>query len=865
MILERAFLMKNTLKKKFKNTLQNSFQMIALSALLMSACADATDGTSGDPSANQASPQAGICEPGKCDGVVSTIKNYYSDMRSLNLDDLTQIGAKLATKEINQALSSMPYANLQLSPTSFYGMQKRQVFNEVMVEDINQLQTALTQRLGEESFISLVNRLRVNTLNRLSDAVFAESSFKISSTFQHNWSLASGDSILGELGFIANPSLEAQVIAPYQDQVEAVWQNPLSTMYVAKGFILPTSDEDLLALEPGTSIALRGSGSIGFNLGVGQPLIATAVGDFLTLSAKLSAGARVSLSGDLDVQVIRGEGTDVYLEVGMGNQKLKHFSVALTSGWGIEGLPNFELNLGIAKANLTDIVTKALQKQLNDRLSLFDAQANGGTQSGRFSVARFKFDLSKAGEALSQAIKQGLRGDIRLAQALANRPNSGVEQLLDLSKNYESESSYLGFRFLSMRFFSQEAQDQGMIQISQDGENQTLLFEEIDERGGFFFTERGAKWRQLTSLKTSQNQIVSSQNNARLVILESDRFLSKDQMLDHVDALLIYFMGFDGLYEAVGPSADMLFTWVDDVCTYPTSNGRNAGNDAQLRAEYEECVANISNLPPFSDLPNASRLAAEAFLNHWIDFDFAYEFTSASEVSKQLLALKLGLSGIHEPSNVALTGPKGTLVSEIRFSQQAIDQLMALDAPIKFEQALQQVLTMMRSDRTLGMNEKRSKMQSFISSKSSAIKNISKVYQQIVNQYEQYERISNLKFLDQSQIGDEAQLLLVPQKDPSKAQIAPIAVLKGNLIGQLFTQIVNASSGLREPDQFLMGYALLMLTNPSQIEMLVNYHFDESDEDAIPYQKWNTSIYSRGIGSVIDAGRFNLESLLGAR
>jgi hypothetical protein len=855
-------MIKNKLKYWQKHKLLKTLSTLALSALLLNACADATS----EEEQNTAQSSESVCDPGKCDGVVSKIKDYYSDMRSLSLDDLTQIGARLATKELNQQLSNMPYVNLQLSPTTFYGLERKQVFNEVLIEDINQIQSTLTKRLGEQSFISFVNQLRLNTLQNLgSSSFFAESNFKISSSLNHQWSVVSGDSILGELGFVASPSLEAQVIAPYDDRIEAVWQNPLASLYQSKGFVLPTAHEDIINLLPGTSIALKGSGTIGFNLNVGQPLIASALGDFLTLSARLSAGARVALSGDLDIQVIKGEGDEVFLEVGMSKQRVKHFSLAITSGWGVEGLPKFDLDLGIAKANLSDLVASALQKQLNERLSLFDAQANGGNQSGRFSVARFKFNLSNADESLTQALKQGLKGDIRLAQALANRPNSGVEQLLDLSKNYESESSYLGFRFLSMRFFSAEASDQGMIQIADNGENQTLLFEEIDNRGGFFFTERGAKWRQLTSLKTDKNKIVQAQNNARLVMLESDRFLTKDQILDHVDSLLSYFMGVDGVFNAVGPNADLLFTWVDQVCQYPVSDSSHTGTDSQRRADYEDCVKNIPNLPPFTDLPEASRQAAEAYLNHWIDVDFSADFTPASAVAHQLLDLKLGLSAIHEPSNVALSGPKGNLVSEIRFSQEAVDAILAPDAPAKFELALQQVLYLMRADRTLDMNTKGAKINSFVQSKQNAIKNITKVYQQIVNQYAQYEKVSELKFLELPRIGDEAQLLVVPQKDPNAAQIAPIAVLKGKLVGQLFTQIVNAASGLREPDQFLMGYALLLLTNPSQIEMLIQYHFDKEDDEAIPYQPWDTTIYSRGNGQLIEAGRFNLESLLGAR
>ena len=800
------------------------------------------------------------CPSGKCDGISDDIQDLYSDMRRLNLDDLVSLGSGLATDQLNDALSTLPYVDLQLSPTALFGPEKRELFDQVMIEDLQELQTGLTQRLGEQAFATQINQLRLNTLSATPGSVFAESSFKIGANLQHQWSLDHGDT-LGDLGFSANPTLEAIVIAPYSNVTEAVYQNPLASLRETRGFILPKTDEEILQMAPGSSIALKGSGALGFNLGVGAPLIAGAMANYLTLSVRLSAGARVSLQGDLDVQLIRGEGSDVFVDVGLSRQQIRHFSLALESGWGVEGLPVFELDVAGVNVDLTKILENALEKQLNQHLSPFDLRSSEDSSEGRLTVARFHFDLSRTSASVSQALHQSLRGDIRLAQALSNRDNSGVDQYVDLSKEYKSENDYLGFRFLSMRFFKSESINQGIVHIDEGGSNQQLLFDEIEQKGGLFFTERGATWRQLTSIQSVNHEVINTQNNARLILLERDRFLSKDQILDHVDPLLSYFLGFNGVYDGVSVQSDALFKYADHSCGYPPH-----GNDPQDRSaqrRYDDCVARLAEDPDYRALWDASYNRAADFEGRWRDHDFDENFNSVAEITRRLLDLKVGLSGIHDRPNASLDGPKGSLISQIRFSEEALLNIMSEEAPARFKIALEEILTMMHSDRDDDMDDKIDEMTDFIEGRQRFIKPILAAYTALSTRFDQYHRVSDLKFGVEKRIGDQANLLIIPVNDPNKSRVSSIARLKGELVRDLFLNLSEASSSLREPDHFVLGYALLALTQPDQIELMVNYQFDADHEGN--YSQYDTSLYSRGNASFINAGQFNLDDILKAQ
>jgi hypothetical protein len=781
-------------------------------------------------------------------------------MKRLNLDDLVSLGAGLATDELNGMISQIPYIDLKLSETAVFGAEKRVLFGETMIEDIYQLQSGLTTGLGETAFATRINHLRLKTIENTAAEVFAETSFKLGGSLTQSWSLDHGNDQLGTLGFTLSPSLEAIVIAPYNNPSEAVVTQPLKVLQETQGFVLPRDLTDIVNMSPGSSVTLRGEGVVGLNLGVGIPLVATAISEFLSLSARLSGAARVSISGDLDVQLVRGAGQTAYLDVGLTEQRVKHLSVAVNTGYGVEGLPIPELDIGGLRVDLADVLGDAFERQLNDKFGLFDAQRSSTKISGRLSVARFEFDLSNVTPSLLQAINQGMRGDLRLAQALSIREDSGVKRHLELTKEFELDSKYLGFRMLSMRFFSSTNESRGNIHIGTDGERQELLFDEIERKGGFFFTERGSNWRQTTSTIRNDRGEEYSLNNARLILTEHDNYLSKDQINDHLDALLAYFYGFDPIFGDIGFAADQLGEYADHNCgNKPVGND---SNDRARRRTYERCVENLPYDQEYRRLMETVYERSSYYTGAWNQRDFSPESISAHEIGQQLLAVRVGISGIHDAPNVGGGGPDGTLVTQVRFSDKAVESLMAPDAPERFTKALKSVMALMDLDRDDDLDDRVDENDDYIRNKERRITEIEETYLRLTKRYQQFSSVAELTWRDGQSVSEEAMLLLVPENTDQRPALYTLAQLKGQLVGTLYGELLETARRLGEPDTLLIGYTLLQLVAPSEIEVMFSGRFEE---DRNGYHLNNFSIYSQGDANFIEAGVFDLEELLGSK
>lgn len=727
-----------------------------------------------------------------------------------------------------------------------------------MVQDLNALHAGLTERLGEHAFATRVNAMRRDALSSGRGSVFAESSFHLGKSFSHGWSMNVGDAV-GTVGFGASPTLEAIVIAPYDGNLEAVWQNPLAVLRDARGFVLPRDDADLLEMAPGSSVAVRGQGNLGFNLGIGLPITVGTIADYVILSARISAGARVSMSGVMDVQLVRGEGNEVFVDVGLSKHRVSHFSLAVNTGWGIEGLPVINLDLGPMHVDLTKIAETALENQLNQRLAVFSANASTGSQEGRLTVARFSFELGKGDAVVSQAVAQALRGDLRLAQALANRPESGVVQHLDLAKEFRSESDYLGFRFLSLRYFKATGHETGRVSVDADGEHQTLLFDELRRETGRFLTEHQTVWRQVTSLVASKGQLTDASVNARLTLRERDVYMCKDQILDHVDSLVAYFMGFDATFNELGPVTDQLVRYSDYACRRPRTDDDDGGDRAE---KYETCVAEIPQTDEYQSLWGQAMRGYAELANRTRLQGFRPELSSVAEIARRLIEMKTGISGVHEPHDVALLGPRGTILAQFRLSHSALEQMMSEEGAGRFRSAIDGVISLMRAKRRADVHDKERDVVRNLQRRDEAINHAVEVFANAADEYRHYKRVTELRFGDRP-LGDHASLMLVPVHNPDDVVLATLAEHKGKVVQKLLQTLDELPSRYGAPAGYVFTYAMLWLTQPHQVEFLADFRFD--DRPGENYGDWATQLYSRGTDPFIGAGMFNLDELLGAR
>jgi len=280
------------------------------------------------------------------------------------------------------------------------------------------------------------------------------------------------------------------------------------------------------------------------------------------------------------------------------------------------------------------------------------------------------------------------------------------------------------------------------------------------------------------------------------------------------------------------------------------------------REAWDACVASLPLDPQHQALVSAAREAA-AVLSPRAPEDFAEGFAPVAEVTRRLVDLKVGLSRVHDTPNVGLSGPRGALVSQVRFSDEALHRLLREDAPERLRAALHETLALMRSDREDPAELKERDALRFADGKASAIGNVVRVHAELAKRFAQYDRIAQLEVTPgEGRLSDTAHLLIIPKANPREATIDSIARLKGSVARQLFEQLTAAASGLREPDMYVLGYSLLALTSPREIELMLGFQFDPEHPGG--YARYDLSLYSRGDAAFIDAGQFSVEALIGA-
>lgn len=795
-----------------------------------------------------------MCSGPKCDGLSERFRDAYDDMREIDLSDLTVLGAGLADDALNDRLEDLPYTNLKLSDTSLYGTQQT-VLGQTIVHNLQDLRAGLTERFGETALASQVVGIRENQSNT-SDIIWAESHFQIGPALRPSWSIDAGDGAVGTVGFDANAGIETVVIAPYGNPTEALVQNPLSALKSTRGWIIPRDLQDVGAMAPGESLAMRAQGVLGLNLGVGVPFLLGTIADAVVLNARLSLGARVGLSGKLDVQLIRGEGNDVWVDVGLDEQSIRSFSVALTTGWGVAGLPQANLDLGVRDLNLTKIAEKALQKQLNTHLNA-SLSATTSSSSLRLTVARFRVDLARGNEEVEQALAQAMRGDIRLAQALSIRPDSGVVQELDFTKDSRSESNYVGFRFLGMEFYRANNFNTGTIHIESDGDNQTILFSELEEKSGLFFTDRAWEYRNLVSIKSRGGAVQEALVNARITIREGDSFLRRDQMLDHVDPFIGYLTGFSTLWDGVGAQSDALAHYVDTYCPRPN-------NSSVTDREYRECLDALPTNPDVLD----RRAALEAAVGETLRGPLATGFVDANtsaEVAEELFNFKVEASARNDRPDVAFFGPKGKMVTQMRFSHEALHDLMELGRHEDFRIRLEEILRLMAAERLSDQIKRQERADSFIERRSERLDELAEIYALATLEWADLDDISRVKLNEQT-VGNEGHMVLVDTRNQNEIDVASVAEYKGRVVERMVPTLVErAKAGflndLDEPEGFVIAYALLWMAAPADVEIMANYMFDQEEDGAFG----DLTVYGKGNSTMIDAGQFDLDQIIGAR
>jgi len=626
---------------------------LALCALLLASAPACDDAATDDAPLEEIA----VSCSGKCDGW-SSIKSLWRDAKKLDLNDLLSVGAGYATEALNDALDFTDFATVKISEPQLFALDAV-AKEDLTLHSIDELVSGLTRRFGDHELTTEVKLVRQAHLQQGDDKVFAEAAFTLGASLGHGWNIDTGDigGLSVRLGFDGGANLEARIIGAYESELYATGGAPLTALRHARGFILPRSLDDVRDMRPGESFALGGSGQVGLNLGLGVPILVAQPIAAVSYNVVLSAGVRARLSGRLDVQLVRLDGDRVVLDVGVETAEVKAATLAIEDGWGVQGLLKQTIEVAGQSLDLGKLLDKALKKQLNSRLGLVSARAEKSNKATRTSVARLRFALDAIVDqaAVDQALAQALRGDVRLAQALALRGEPGVTMDFDLSRSGISATAHAGLDLLGMSFFRTSQESSGNVTIATPGGERKLMFDTLHKESGWFFTSHGFTRTSLAGLvfDASGEAAPRGEANLFLEIVEGDDFMERDKLLDHLDAVLLGLGGDTALY-AVEEAGNALERYVANAC--PNSG---PGDDCRLEVLADPVVAQLK--------ADAMDALTDALWNH-----------NDEQVAllREVVEMRLAAQATVEPA-AALVGPKSSVVLDYRLDDGALEAVIA--------------------------------------------------------------------------------------------------------------------------------------------------------------------------------------------
>lgn len=807
---------------------------------------------------------------GKADGVAYSVKDYFKNTANLDLSDLVEQTVNLGHSELNAILSSVPYTDIQIQPTQVFTNNGGEVLG-LSSSSLNALVNNLSTTYGSDAVTTEINQVRANHLTSSGKSLYAESEFSVALGGNFSFSTELGDGN-GAVGFLPSSNLVARMVTLHGDgEINALPTQPLAAVFNQRGFVLPTSVDEIAQMAPGESITLLGNGRLGFNVGANLPVYSFDPINHLTLSARFHLGGRVLTEGELDIHLVRGDGDQVIVEVGISDVRSRGISAGIKSGFGLTDIPPLlEVDVGGQVWSLGQLAETLIKRRL-DRSGLlsYGAEALSENAKSRVTLERFRLSLNQRHERLDRALIQAITGDLRLMQALADR-GEGVRQEVSFERNMNEQRRYRGAHLSSMRFFSERSTMEGSIRIEDEFGAQELLFEDLSESRGRFFRDWGFRRLIMTSSQWQDSRYVGSKANLRLAVTESDSFTARDQILDHVDAALLSVIDFNTTYNHLTRLYEELQHKVDIHCR------RCTGNDSpSCRSQYRRCMESVLTDDEIESWRSELLTETSTVVSQLSTNSDDPRLNTTQHYADGLLNLKLQLSSVKEVS-AALADVAGDteILSDVRFGQSGLDALFREVTRDDFEEQLRRMLVVIVSKRSRDYDQKFDRALEWVDRESGKISDIVDLYEDARTKYLQLDDQSRINIVGKS-VGNGAYLVEALSDEDNTPVIRSIAESKAKVVADMVDRMVDRgqrlslvqslvsifSLGLIDPRAFeshhLITYTLTSLVEPSSREWLLSMNFEEN---ILP----DLQLFSRGSDNegFIQSGQFGLDFLL---
>ena len=658
---------------------------------------------------------AAACAPSDTEGSedseaqLSELKAFWADAKKLDLSDLTRTTVGFATDGLNDALSSGANGVTFDPPQVFAaaGEPSRVIPNISEIKPLDKVVSGLAARFGEKELGTEVNATRLKYLKSGAAKYFIESGFTAKAGINHGWTLVGGgfadDTVT--LGIDAGVELSSRVIlAAPDDKIDSLVASPLQAAKTMRGFVFPKTLADVKSLKPGEMFALRGLGKLGGNFGLGVPLLIAEPTGGLAYRIVLSAGVAGVIGGQLDVQLVRLEGDEVVVDVGVENGRGVSFQAAIRDGWGVKGICEDgerclrTTDLGGKKLDLKILVEKAIAKRLNKYLAV-NIEAGAAKSSGRVSLNRFHFHLDRGNkDEVEKALQQALKFDIRLAQALYNRDlgdsNPPVYADFDAVRAATTSTRNFGFQLLGMNIYhSAVVKREGSFVLQTPEGTKSILFETVHKDGGWFQRDHGFTRTGIAAqtIDKSNPDFFKSEANLFVQTAVGDSHMDNDFIIDNIDATLLG-IGGQKIVAALDAHGNQMSKLVWTKCpSEENRTGGEHGGGTTTKKFDEDCNIALLDSPEMTSLKQKGLDAIEALVKE-LPADFQ---DLAREAAKSRLVLQS--VGIHNFD--AMNGPNASFTLNARFDDKAL-QILTAKSKADYAGALRQYLTAVRGNRS---------------------------------------------------------------------------------------------------------------------------------------------------------------------
>ncbi|MFO0667919.1 MAG: hypothetical protein U0174_28465 [Polyangiaceae bacterium] len=626
------------------------------------------------------------------------LKAYWADAKKLDLSDLTRVAAGYATDGLNSSLRLGPVSATFDAPTVFAAQAEPSTIlpGNAKVKGIDQIVSGLAADFGERELGTQVNAIRLRHLQAGDDKYFVESAFTLRGGLAGGWNFTAGmpNGVGVNLGLNVGADVSSRIIvASTKDNVVKVLTTPLAAAADIRGFVLPRSIDDVQKMRPGEMFALRGAGHLGANLGLGVPVLFQTSGVYNIVA---SVGVSAVIAGQIDVQLVRLEGDEVVVDVGIENGKALSLSAGISDSFGIKGICDDGISclrpveVAGQKVDITQMVANAIDREVNKYLT-FSISASAGRSSSRVSVSRLRFHLDRGNRAeVSRALEHALRFDVRLAQAMYNRdlgnPTPAVVAEFDAVRASTTSTRNFGFELFGMNMYHRAVVDkEGTFTVQTPEGVKTVLFDSVSKHSGFFQMDHGFTRIGVGAQTLDARNPLNFRSEANLFLQTavSDKRMGNDLIIDNIDATLLAIVGSKGI-EAIDPFGNRLQQAVWEHCRV------QADDDFQTESLDEQCNKDLLDDPYIKSLHDIGMSKLEPFL---VGFPADYQALARKAAEARLILQSVGIHNLD-----LANGPSVSFTVDARFDDTALG-ILTNQSKEQYRHALREYLTAVYADR----------------------------------------------------------------------------------------------------------------------------------------------------------------------